>query len=97
MLARQINNKYRRRDRKMDNYKFVLDKILELKARSQHSATNVTEYMGPSLRMISEVTGQRTKYSGFNWDTRVSSRSAKYTVSVGSKKVMPDRSTLRQE
>ncbi|MBD3184228.1 phosphoenolpyruvate carboxykinase (ATP) [Candidatus Poribacteria bacterium] len=71
----------------MGKYDFVLEKVKEIIARSKHSATNVTEYMGPSLRIISEVTGQRTKYSGFNWDTRVRSRSAKYTVTVGSEKV----------
>ncbi len=65
----------------------ILEKVKELVARSGHSATNVTEYMGPSLRIFSEITGQRTKYSGFNWDTRVRSRSAKYTVLVGSDKV----------
>ena len=65
----------------------VLDKVREIIARSEHSATNVTEYMGPSLRLFSEVTGQRTRHSGFNWDTRVRSRSAKYTVIAGSDKV----------
>ena len=78
----------------MSNYEYVLEKVQEIIARSKHSATNVTEYMGPSLRLFSEVTGQRTKYSGFNWDTRVRSRSAKYTVVVGSdeviKKSLPD-------
>ena len=71
----------------MGSYEYVLEKVKELVARSRHSGTNVTEYMGPSLRMFSEVTGQRTKHSGFNWDTRVRSRSAKYTVLVGSDKV----------
>ena len=71
----------------MDNHEYILEKIKELVARSEHSATNVTEYMGPSLRIFSEITGQRTKYSGFNWDTRVRSRSAKYTVIVGGKDV----------
>lgn len=71
----------------MSDYTYVLEKVKELVGRSEHSATNVTEYMGPSLRIFSEVTGQRTKYSGFNWDTRVRSRSAKYTVLVGSEKV----------
>ena len=67
---------------------YVLEKVRGTIAKSKHSATNVTEYMGPSLRLFSEVTGQRTKYSGFNWDTRVRSRSAKYTVIVGSDEVM---------
>ncbi|MFC1713635.1 phosphoenolpyruvate carboxykinase (ATP) [Candidatus Poribacteria bacterium] len=71
----------------MSSHEHVLKKVKELVARSGHSATNVTEYMGPSLRIFSEITGQRTKYSGFNWDTRVRSRSAKYTVLVGSDKV----------
>ena len=71
----------------MGNHENILEEIKELVARSEHSATNVTEYMGPSLRIFSEITGQRTKYSGFNWDTRVRSRSAKYTVIVGGKDV----------
>ena len=71
----------------MDNYEHILGKVKEIIARSKHSATNVTEYMSPRLKIFSEVTGQRTKYSGFNWDTRVRSRSAKYTVIVGSDEV----------
>lgn len=72
----------------MRNYDYILEEVKKLIAMSKHSATNVTEYMGPSLRIFSEITGQRTKYSGFNWDTRVRSRSAKYTVIVGSDRVM---------
>jgi len=72
----------------MGSHEHILAKVKEIIARSKHSATNVTEYMGPSLRIFSEVTGQRTKYSGFNWDTRVRNRSAKYTVIVGSEEMM---------
>ena len=71
----------------MGDYDHVSEKVREIIARSKHSATNVTEYMGPSLRIFSEITGQRTKYSGFNWDTRVRSRSARYTVIVGGDEV----------
>ncbi len=71
----------------MSNHEHILENVKEIVSRGKHSATNVTEYMGPSLRIFSEITGQRTKYSGFNWDTRVRSRSAKYTALVGSDKV----------
>lgn len=81
----------------MSNHKDILHKIEQIIAKSGHSATNVTEYMGPSLRLFSEITGQRTKYSGFNWDTRVRSRSAKYTVLVGSDKVMMKKLRPEQE
>jgi len=81
----------------MGNHKNVLDKTRKIIAKSEHSATNVTEYMGPSLRLFSEITGQRTKYSGFNWDTRVRSRSAKYTVVVGSDKVTEKNLKPEQE
>jgi hypothetical protein len=63
----------------MSEYNDILDKINEIIAKSKHSATNVTEYMGPALRLISELSGQRTRFSGFNWDTRVRNRSEKYT------------------
>ena len=79
----------------MSNHEYILEKVKEIIARSKHSATNVTEYMGPSLRLISELTGQRTRYSGFNWDTKVTSRSAKYTVVVGSDEVT--QKNLRDE
>jgi len=72
----------------MSDYSYILEHIKDLVARSKHSATNVTEYMGPSLRLISELTGQRTKYSGFNWDTRIRNRSAKYTALIGSEELM---------
>ena len=75
----------------------VLSKVREIIGMSEHSATNVTEYMGPSLRLFSEVTGQRTRYSGFNWDTRVRSRSAKYSVIVGSENVMQKKLLSEQE
>ncbi|HGJ64254.1 TPA: phosphoenolpyruvate carboxykinase (ATP), partial [bacterium] len=72
----------------MNDYNYILDHITDLIARSKHSATNVTEYMGPALRLISELTGQRTRYSGFNWDTRVRNRSEKYTAIIGSDELM---------
>lgn len=72
----------------MGEYNYILEHINDLIARSKHSATNVTEYMGPALRLISELTGQRTKYSGFNWDTRVRNRSEKYTAIIGSEELM---------
>lgn len=72
----------------MGNYDHILQKIQEIIAKSKHSATNVTEYMGPALRTISELSGQRTRYSGFNWDTRVRNRSEKYTAIIGNEELM---------
>ncbi len=77
--------------------KHILEKVRDVIAKSKHSATNVTEYMGPSLRLFSEITGQRTKHSGFNWDTRVRSRSANYTVIVGGDEVMQKNLSLEQQ
>lgn len=71
----------------MSNYDYILGKIQELTARAKHSATNVTEYMGPSLRLFSELTGQRTRHSGFNWDTRVRNRSEAYTIIIGNEEI----------
>jgi hypothetical protein len=59
----------------MKDYSSILQNMQDIIAKSKHSATNVTEYMGPALRLISELNGQRTRYSGFNWDTRVRNRS----------------------
>ena len=81
----------------MNDYGYILDRVNEIIARSKHSATNVTEYMGPSLRTISELTGQRTRYSGFNWDTRVRNRSEKYTALVGSPEVMQGNRVTEQK
>jgi len=81
----------------MSDYSDILEQIKDLVARSKHSATNVTEYMGPSLRLISELTGQRTKYSGFNWDTRVRNRSAKYTALIGSEDLMKGNTDPEQK
>ncbi len=72
----------------LGNYDYILQKIQKLITKSRHSGTNVTEYMGPALRIISELTGQRTRYSGFNWDTRVRNRSEKYTAVIGSEELM---------
>jgi phosphoenolpyruvate carboxykinase (ATP) len=81
----------------MGEYNYILEHISNLIAKSKHSATNVTEYMGPSLRLISELTGQRTKYSGFNWDTRVRNRSEKYTAIIGSEELMKGNKALEQK
>lgn len=62
----------------------LLEELIE---RSRHVGTNVTLYTGPELGRLAEMVGQRTIYGGHNWDTRVRSRSAKYTVVVGSEKV----------
>jgi phosphoenolpyruvate carboxykinase (ATP) len=72
----------------MGEYDYILEHIKDIIAKSKHSATNVTEYMGPALRLISELSGQRTRYSGFNWDTRVRNRSEKYTAIIGSEELM---------
>lgn len=65
----------------------VRKKTTELIDRAKHVGTNVTVYTGPELGRIALLTGQRNIYGGYNWDTRVRSRSAKYSVTVGSDKV----------
>ncbi|MFQ5875146.1 MAG: phosphoenolpyruvate carboxykinase (ATP), partial [Dehalococcoidia bacterium] len=64
----------------------VLEKIRELTSRSRRVETNVTLYTGPELGRLAESVGQRNVYGGYNWDTRVRNRSAKYTVVLGSEK-----------
>jgi phosphoenolpyruvate carboxykinase (ATP) len=62
-------------------------KILELIERSRHVGTNVTLYTGPELGRLAEGVGQRNNHGGYNWDTLVRNRSAKYSVILGSPKV----------
>jgi phosphoenolpyruvate carboxykinase (ATP) len=64
----------------------VLKKVRELTSRSRRVETNVTVYTGPELGRLAEGVGQRNVFGGYNWDTRVRNRSAKYTVVLGSKK-----------
>lgn len=65
----------------------VLEKIKELALRSRRVETNVTLYTGPELGRLAESVGQRNIFGGYNWDTRVRNRSAKYTVLLGSEKI----------
>ena len=65
----------------------VLEKIRELTFRSRRVETNVTLYTGPELGRLAESVGQRNIFGGYNWDTRVRNRSAKYTVVLGSEKI----------
>jgi phosphoenolpyruvate carboxykinase (ATP) len=75
----------------------VRQKTTELIQRSLHVGTNVTIYTGPELGRIALLTGQRNIYGGYNWDTRVRSRSAKYTVCVGSDNVAIPNPNKEQE
>jgi len=65
----------------------VREKTTQLIERSRRVGTNVTIYTGPELGRLALLTGQRNIYGGYNWDTRIRNRSAKYTVCVGSEKV----------
>src|SRR5512143_1303986 len=67
----------------------VLEQIRGLVDRSRHVGTNVTLYTGPELGRLAENSGQRNIFGGYNWDTRVRNRSAKYTVILGSDTVQP--------
>ena len=49
------------------------------------------QYTGPELGRLAESSGQRNIHGGYNWDTRVRNRSAKYTVIVGSDAVRPPK------
>ncbi|MEW6442019.1 MAG: phosphoenolpyruvate carboxykinase (ATP) [bacterium] len=62
----------------------VLDKIATLLEKSRRAGTNVIHYKGPELGRTAISAGQRNIYGGYNWDTRVRNRSAKYTVTIGS-------------
>src|SRR5512137_2942946 len=67
----------------------VVGLVRGLVDRSRHVGTNVTLYTGPELGRLAESCGQRNVFGGYNWDTRVRNRSAKYTVIAGSEKVQP--------
>jgi phosphoenolpyruvate carboxykinase (ATP) len=75
----------------------VLEQIRGLVDRSRHVASNVTLYTGPELGRLAEGSGQRNVFGGYNWDTRVRNRSAKYTVIVGSEKVQPKKMGPEQQ
>jgi len=64
--------------------KYILKKVKELAGRAKHVGTNVTVYTGPELGRVALLAGQRNVFGGYNWDTRVRNRSAKYTVTQGS-------------
>jgi len=66
---------------------WALERVKELVDRAQHVGTNVTIYTGPELGRFAESTAQRSIFGGHNWDTRVRSRSARYTVILGSEAV----------
>ena len=66
---------------------WAFERVKELVARSQHVGTNVTLYTGPELGRFAESAGQRSIFGGHNWDTRVRSRSARYSVIIGSDEV----------
>ena len=65
----------------------VLEKIRELVARSRRVGTNVTGYTGPEIGRLAEAAGQRNVYGGYNWDTKVTSRSARFSAVVGDESV----------
>lgn len=67
--------------------KTVAGLVRALAERSRHVGTNVTHYTGPEIGRLAEASGQRNIYGGYNWDSRVRNRSAKYTVIVGSESV----------
>lgn len=73
----------------------VLDKVKELVRRSRRVGSNVTLYTGPELGRMAENVGQRNVFGGYNWDTKVRNRSAKYTVVLGSQEVA--RNPLSQQ
>src|SRR4030042_1695386 len=58
----------------------ALEKVKGLILRSRRVGTNVTMYTGPELGRLAEGVGQRNIFGGYNWDSRVRNRSAKYTV-----------------
>ncbi|MFQ6048683.1 MAG: hypothetical protein ACE5K7_04895, partial [Phycisphaerae bacterium] len=67
--------------------KTVWQLLQALADRSRHVGTNVTLYTGPEIGRAAESCGQRNIFGGYNWDTRVRSRSAKYSVILGSEAV----------
>ena len=78
------------------NGEIVLEKVKELVARSRRVGTNVTLYTGPELGRLAESVGQRNIFGGYNWDTRVRNRSARYTVILGSEKVVTSSPSTEQ-
>ena len=78
------------------NGEMALEKARELVARSRRVGTNVTVYTGPELGRLADNVGQRNTFGGHNWDTRVRNRSAKYTVVLGSDKVVT-KNTLPEQ
>lgn len=63
--------------------RFVAKRLKELSERAKRVGSNVTAYTGPELGRIALMLGQRNVYGGYNWDTRVRNRSAKYTATLG--------------
>jgi hypothetical protein len=78
------------------NGEIMLEKVKELVARSRRVGTNVTLYTGPELGRLAESVGQRNIFGGYNWDTRVRNRSARYTVILGSGKVVTSSPSTEQ-
>ncbi|MBM3956751.1 MAG: phosphoenolpyruvate carboxykinase (ATP), partial [Gemmatimonadetes bacterium] len=74
----------------------VLEKVRELVARSRRVGTNVTGYTGPEIGRLAESVGQRNIFGGYNWDTRVTSRSARFTAVVGSGAVESNPSNVME-
>jgi phosphoenolpyruvate carboxykinase (ATP) len=62
------------------NGELVLKKASDLMARSRRVGTNVTLYTGPELGRLAFTVGQRNIFGGYNWDTKVKNRSARYTL-----------------
>ncbi|MEW6203252.1 MAG: phosphoenolpyruvate carboxykinase (ATP) [bacterium] len=67
--------------------KTILERIKILQERSRHVGRNVTLYTGPELGRLALLAGQRNIFGGYNWDTKVRNRSAKYSVIIGSEAV----------
>ena len=72
----------------------VFEKVTELVARSRRVGTNVTGYTGPEIGRLAESAGQRNVYGGYNWDTRVTSRSARFTTVVGNEGIATNPSNV---
>ncbi len=65
----------------------IREKARALVALSTRVGTNVTHYTGPAIGRLAESAGQRNVFGGYNWDTRVTSRSARFTAVVGDESV----------
>lgn len=61
----------------------VRQELQKLFEKSRRVRTNVIHYYGPELGRLALAAGQRNTFGGYNWDTRVRNRSAKYTVVIG--------------